>query len=58
MKTVITLVLFLASFSAVADEYIVTTFPNGVVCYKLKYGTDRSSCVYVPPKQNENLVLP
>lgn len=39
-----------ATTQAAQSDYVVTEFPNGVVCYKLKHGTDRSACVYVPPK--------
>ncbi|WP_278939204.1 hypothetical protein [Pseudomonas helleri] len=38
-----------ATTQAATSDYVVTEFPNGVVCYKLKHETDRSACVYVPP---------
>lgn len=38
-----------ATTQAAQSDYVVTEFPNGVVCYKLKHETDRSACVYVPP---------
>ena len=42
-----------ATTQAAQSDYVVTEFPNGVVCYKLKHETDRSACVYVPPKPKQ-----
>ena len=43
-----------ATTQAAQSDYVVTEFPNSVVCYKIKGGN--ASCVYVPatpPKEQE-----